>query len=124
MTEANPIFQSENLGGVNIVTLLPSDFFDQQTIAAARRELAAFSKTQNPARLIVRFTNVERFSSDFIRVLVMLREHILANHPGGEMKLCEVQSQLRTVFKVFDPQQKLFKLYDTVKDAFTAFPAE
>lgn len=124
MTGANPIFQSETLGGVTIVTLLPSDFFDQQTIAAARRELAAFSKAVNPARLILRFTNVERFSSDFIRVLVMLREYILANHPDGEMKLCEVPSQLRTVFKVFDPQQKLFKLYDTVKDAFTAFPAE
>ena len=121
MTDANPIFQSENLGDVTIVTLLPSDFFDQQTIAAAKRELTAFVKAENPAKLIVRFTNVARFSSDFVRVLVMLREHIRANHPHGEIRLCELQAQLRTVFKVFDPQQKLFKLDDTVKDAYAAF---
>ncbi len=122
MTDANPLYQSEKLGDVTIVTLLPSDFFDQQTIAAAKRELVALLKAENPARLIVRFKNVERFSSDFIRVLVLLREHILGNHPDGETKLCELQSQHRVIFKVFDPQQKLFKLYDTVKDAFTAFP--
>ena len=122
MTAANPIFQSEKLGDVTIVTLLPPDFFDQQTIAIAKRELTAFVRAENPAKLIVRFTNVERFSSDFIRVLVILREHILANHPDGETKLCELQSQHRVIFKVFDPQQMLFKLYDTVKDAFTAFP--
>ena len=121
MTDANPIFQSETLGDVTIVKLLPSDFFDQQTIAAAKRELAAFVKTENPAKLIVRFTNVERFSSDFIRVLVILREHILANHPDGETKLCELQPQHRVIFKVFDPEQKLFKLYDTVKNAFASF---
>jgi anti-anti-sigma regulatory factor len=121
MTDENPIFQSENLGDVTIVTLLPSDFFDQQTIAAARRELTAFWKAENPAKMVLRFTNVQRFSSDFVRVLVILREHLRANHPAGELKLCELQAQLRVVFKVFDPQQKLFKLYDTVKDAYAAF---
>lgn len=117
----HPIFQSENLGDVTIVTLLPSDLFDQQTIATAKRELAAFVKKENPAKLIVRYTNVERFSSDFIRVLVILREHIRANHPDGELKLCELQPQHRVIFKVFDPQQKLFRLYDTVKDAYASF---
>ena len=121
MNGANPTYQSEKLGDVTIVTLLASDFFDQQTIAVAKRELAALLKAENPAKLIVRFTNVERFSSDFIRVLVLLREHILGNHPEGETKLCELQEQHRVIFKVFDPQQRLFKLYDTVKDAFTAF---
>ncbi|NLF71108.1 MAG: hypothetical protein GX575_18920 [Candidatus Anammoximicrobium sp.] len=121
MTDANSTFQSEKLGDVMIVTLLPSDFFDQQTIALAKRELTALLKAENPARLIVRFTNVERFSSDFIRVLVLLREHILGNHPNGETKLCELRPQHQVIFKVFDPQQMLFKLYGTVKDAFTAF---
>jgi anti-anti-sigma regulatory factor len=121
MTDANPIFQSEKLGDVTIVTLLPSDFFDQQTIALAKRELTAFMKAENPAKLILRFTNVARFSSDFVRVLVMLREHLRANHPAGGIKLCELQEQLRVVFKVFDPQQKLFSLYDAVKDAYAAF---
>lgn len=121
MTDANPIFQSENLGDVTIVTLLPSDFFDQQTIAAAKRELTAFVKAENPAKMIMRFTNVQRFSSDFVRVLVILREHLRANHKAGEIKLCELQTQHRVVFKVFDPQQRLFELCDTVKDAYAAF---
>ncbi len=81
MTDPHPTFQSETLGDVTIVTLQPADFFDQQTIAAAKRELLLFVKTEKPAKLIVRFANIQRFSSAFIRVLVNLKEHIRFHHP-------------------------------------------
>lgn len=121
MTDPHPTFQSETLGDVTIVTLQPADFFDQQTIAAAKRELLLFVKTEKPAKLILRFANIQRFSSAFFCALVNLKEHIRFHHSNAEIKLCELQSQHREIFKLVDPNQTLFKLYDTVKDAFTSF---
>ena len=124
MTDPHPTLLVEHIGDVTIVTLKPEDFFDQQTIAAAKRELLELAKTEQPAKLIVSFKNIQRFSSAFFGTLVSLKEHLRFHHPDAEIKLSDLRPTHREVFHLVDPKQGLFKLYETVPDAFRAFRAE
>lgn len=124
MTDAHPNLLVEHIGSVIVVTLKPEDFFDQQTIAAGKRELLDLVKAEQPTRLILSFRNVQRFSSAFVGALVSLKEHLRFYHPDAELKLCDLRTTHREVFRLVDPNQELFKLYPTVADAFAAFPPE
>jgi anti-anti-sigma regulatory factor len=123
MTDPYPNLLVEHIGDVVVVTLKPDDFFDQQMIATAKRELLAMVKTEQPAKLIVSFKNVQRFSSAFIGILVGLKEHLRFHHSEAEMKLSDLRPAHREVFRLVDPNQSLFKLYDGVAIAFRAFQA-
>jgi anti-anti-sigma regulatory factor len=123
MTDPHPNLLVDHIGDVTIVTLKPEDLFDQQTIAAAKRELLELVKTEQPAKLIVSFKNIQRFSSAFFGALVSLKEHLRFHHPDAEIKLSDLRPTHREVFRLVDPQQGLFKLYETVPDAFSAFRA-
>jgi len=123
MSDLHPILLVEHISDVVVVTLKPDDFFDQQTISTAKRELLELAKTEQPTQVIVSFQNVRRFSSAFIGALVSLREHLRFHHPEAELKLSSLQPAHREVFRLVDPHQALFKLYETVADAFRAFQA-
>jgi anti-anti-sigma regulatory factor len=124
MSDVLPVLLVEHIGDVIVVTLKPDDFFDQQTISTAKRELLDLVKTEQPTRMIISFQNVQRFSSAFVGALVSLREHLRFHHPEAELKLCNLQPAHREVFRLVDPHQSLFKLYETVADAFRAFQAQ
>ena len=124
MTDSYPDLLVEHIGDVTIVTLKPDDFFDQQMIAIVKRELLDMVKAEQPAKLILSFKNIQRFSSAFIGVLVGLKEHLRFHHPEAEMKLSDLRSAHREVFRLVDPNQTLFKLYEGVPNAFRAFQAE
>lgn len=123
MTDPHSNLLVEHIRDVTVVTLKPEDFFDEQMIATAKRELLALVKTEQPAKLIVSFKNVQRFSSAFFGALVSLKEHLRFHHPEAEMKLSDLRPAHREVFRLVDPNQSLFKLYESVADAFRTFPA-
>lgn len=123
MTDPHPNLLVEHISGVIIVTMTSDDFFDQQAIAKAKRDLLELVKTEKPTRLIVSFKNIQRFSSAFVGTLVSLKEHLRFHHPEAEVKLCDLRLTHREVFRLVDPHQGLFKLYETVADAFRAFQA-
>jgi len=123
MTDPYPNLLVEHIGDVTIVTLKPDDFFDQQMIALAKRELLDLVKAEQPAKLILNFKNIQRFSSAFIGILVGLKEHLRFHHPEAEMKLSDLRPAHREVFRLVDPNQTLFKLYEGVPNAYRAFQA-
>jgi anti-anti-sigma regulatory factor len=123
MSAPHPNLLVEHLGEVIVVTMKPEDFFDQQMISIAKQELLDLVAAERPIKLIVSFKNVERFSSAFLGALVSLREHLRFHHAEAELKLCELRPAHREVFRLVDPQQGLFKLYETVAEAFRAFQA-
>jgi anti-anti-sigma regulatory factor len=123
MTDPHPNLLVEHIGDVIVVTLKPDDFFDQQIIANAKRELLDLVKTEQPAKLIISFKNIQRFSSAFIGILAGLKEHLRFHHPEAEMKLSDLRPAHREVFRLVDPNQNLFKLYEGVPQAFRAFQA-
>lgn len=123
MTDPHPNLLVEHIGEVTVVTLKPEDFFDEQMIATAKRELLELVKTEQPAKLIVSFKNIRRFSSAFFGALVSLREHLRFHHQDAELKLSDLRPVHREVFRLVDPNQGLFKLYEDVASAFRAFQA-
>lgn len=122
MSTPHPNLLVEHISDVIVVTMKPEDFFDQQTISIAKQELLALVATERPAKLIISFKHVQRFSSAFVGALVSLREHLRFHHPEAELKLCDLRTAHREVFRLVDPQQTLFKLYETTAEAFRAFP--
>ncbi len=123
MADRYPHLRVEHIGDVTVVTLKPEDFFDQQTISVVKGELLALAKSEQPVKLILSFINVQRFSSAFVGALVSLRDHLRFHHPAAEAKLCDLLATHREIFRLIDPQQTLFKLYDTVAAAFRDFQA-
>lgn len=123
MSEPHPNLLVEHIGEVIVVTMKPEDFFDQQTISLAKRELLDLATAEQPRKLIISFQNVRRFSSAFVGALVSLREHLRFHHPEAELKLCDLQPEHREVFRLVDPQQSLFKLHETIAEAFRVFQA-
>jgi anti-anti-sigma regulatory factor len=124
MTDPHPNLLVEHIGDVSIVTLKPEDFFDQVTIATAKRELLDLVKAEQPVKLIISFKNIQRFSSAFFGALVSLKEHQRFHHPDAEVKLCDLRPVHLEVFRLVDPKQGLFKLYDNVAAAYRAFQPE
>ena len=124
MTDPHPNLLVEHIGDVIIVTLKPDDFFDQQMISTAKRELLDLVKAEQPAKLIISFKNIQRFSSAFFGALVSLKEHQRFHHPDAEVKLSDLRPAHREVFRLVDPNQGLFKLYENVAAAYGAFQAE
>ncbi|MCU0870900.1 MAG: STAS domain-containing protein [Pirellulaceae bacterium] len=123
MTDPYPNLLIEHIGDITVVTLKPGDFFDQQMIAIAKRELLDMVKAEQPTKLILSFKNIQRFSSAFIGILVGLKEHLRFHHPEAEMKLADLRPAHREVFRLVDPNQTLFKLYEAVPNAYEAFRA-
>lgn len=121
MTDPYPQLLVERIGDVTVVTLKSDDFFDQQMIALAKRELLDLAKAEQPVKLILSLKNVQRFSSAFIGVLVGLKEHLRFHHSEAEMKLADLRAAHREVFHLVDPNQALFKLYEGVPQAFRSF---
>ncbi len=123
MTDPHPNLLVEHIGEVTVVTLKPEDFFDEQMIATAKRELLDLVKTERPTKVIISFKNIRRFSSGFFGVLAGVKERIRFHHADAELKLSDLRPNHREVFRLVDPKQSLFKLYDDVADAFRAFQA-
>jgi len=121
MSDPYPNLLVEHIGDVIIVTIKPADLFDEQIIVLTKREQLDMVKAEQPAKLIISCKNVQRFASAFIGILVGLKEHLRFHHPEAEMKLADLRPAHREVFRLVDPNQTLFKLYEGVPQAYRSF---
>lgn len=123
MSDLYPSLLVEHIGDVVIVTIKPEDLFDEQILVLVKRELLELVKAEQPTKLIISCKNIHRFSSAFIGILVGLKEHLRFHHPEADMKLSDLRPTHREVFRLVDPNQSLFKLYEGVPQAYRSFQA-
>lgn len=103
---------------VTVVTPTIFDFLDQATNFDAKRELVLFAQTAKPAKAVVDFQNVQRFSTEFIGTLLSFKRQMDAD---GRIALCAMQPIHRDIFRVLNLDGTVFRIFDTVEEAVQSF---
>lgn len=112
-------FQSSALDGVTLVTLADQHLTDQDVLGALRHELVNFVEQKKPPKLLVGFAQVVRCSSEAISILLRVRK--LVGSYGGELRICQLPTRLREVFKLMRLEGEVFKIHDSPLEAVAEF---
>jgi len=111
-------FRADPLGDVTMVTPTAFDFFGQEANVEMKKELTQYVRDERPAKLLVNFENVQRFSTEFIGTLLSVKKLL---DPDGEIKLCSMEFMHREVFQLLNLDGTVFDIYDTIEEACEAF---
>lgn len=105
-------------GDVIVVTPTVFDFLDQVTNFESKRELIRFAQEHRPGKAVVDFHNVQRFSTEFIGMLLSFKRQMGAN---GKIALCAMQPVHRDIFRVLNLDGTVFQIFATVDEAVQSF---
>ena len=114
MTNQLEHFRIERRGDVTVVTPTVFDFLDQVTNFEAKRELIRFAQNEKPEKVVVDFSNVQRFSTEFIGTLLSFKRQM---GTGGKISLCSLQPVHRDIFRVLNLDGTVFQIFDDVQQA-------
>jgi len=118
MTSQLEHFRIKKNGDLIIVTPTVFDFLDQVTNFEAKRELIRFAQTENPAKAVVDFQHVQRFSTEFIGTLLSFKRQMGAD---GRIALCAMQPVHRDIFRVLNLDGTVFEIFETLEEAVQSF---
>ena len=118
MTSQLEHFRIGRQGDVIVVTPTVFDFLDQVTNFEAKRELIRFAQNEKPEKVVVDFSNVQRFSTEFIGTLLSFKRQM---GTGGRISLCSLQPVHRDIFRVLNLDGTVFQIFDEVKQAVESF---
>lgn len=104
---------------VLIVRIIGEVLLDPLSVREMGDELMGAIARHDQKRLIVSFAEVGRCSTDVINVLLLAKKRLLAE--GGELKLCEMSPNIRHTYQMLNLDGTVFRIYETVDDALTAF---
>lgn len=114
-------FEVETDQGVTVVALTDLELLDQLLTYEMQEELLRFVEEQQPQRLIVDFQGVRRCSTEIINTMLRSRKRV-ASH-GGDMRLCNMHSAIRDVFRLLNLDGNVFEIFDTRNAALEGFGA-
>ena len=115
-------FSIERQGDVTIITPTVADFLGETTNFEAKRELIALARGENPQKVVIDFHNVERFSTEFIGVLLSFKRQLNPGPSGWrEIKLCSLKSGFGFTFRTMEGSTP-FVIVDTLTHALESLP--
>ncbi|MBC8872264.1 MAG: STAS domain-containing protein [Planctomycetes bacterium] len=112
-------FSVERHGDVIELRLENPAHFDVPRYEELRNELARFAEEEQPAKLLVDFSNVEYCSTAVIAALVQIRKRLGAE--GGQIKFCGLNESVHEAFKMLKLDGTLFDIHATEAAAMKAF---
>ena len=111
-------FRVEPLGDVTMVTPTTFDFLGQLANVEMKKELTRYAQEEMPMKVLVKFENVKRFSTEFIGNLLSMKKVLGAD---AVIKLCAMQSMHRDIFRLLNLDGTVFTIYDTKTEACESF---
>jgi anti-anti-sigma factor len=81
-------------------------------------QLLKFVQEAKPAKLQVNFEYVKFFSTEAI--LALIRTQRAVSESGAQMNLCGLNPDIRKLFKLYNLDGTVFKIFDSCKDAAAA----
>lgn len=111
-------FRIVRQGDVTVVTPTVFDFIDQTTNFESKKELIHFAQEQKPEKVVMDFQNVQRFSTEFIGMLLSFKKQMGA---GGKIRLCSLQPVQRDIFRVLNLDGTVFQILADVDEAVRSF---
>lgn len=104
--------------GVRVVGFRDRQLFDDRTVREVAEQVFAATPSAGPIFLILDFTGVEQISSSLLGKLILLQRRVDAS--GGKLRLCEMTSVVRSVFKTSN-LDRLFSIDRDAREAREAF---
>lgn len=115
---AVPRVEVSESDGIWVVTFRDRQLFDERTVREVADQLFAAAPSTGPIRMIVDFTGVDLVSSSLLGKLLLMQRRVDAS--GGKLRLCEMTTPVRAVFKVSN-LDRLFGIDRDRREALEAF---
>jgi anti-sigma B factor antagonist len=110
--------KTTEVGGVTVVTFVDHKILEAPSIQELGEELFALVEQDGYRSMLLDFSSVEFLSSAALNKLIILDKKI--KDRGGELKLCNLQPEIREVF-VITRLNQLFDIKTTKDEALQAF---
>jgi anti-sigma B factor antagonist len=110
--------QTTEVGGVNVVSFIDRKILEAPSIQELGEELFSLVEQDGYRSMLLDFSNVEFLSSAALNKLIILDKKV--KDRGGELKLCNLQPEIREVF-VITRLNQLFDIKTTKDEALQAF---
>ncbi len=117
MTRLDRLRLEEN-DDVVIANILGNSLLDSAVIQELAAELMAVV-ADRPTKLVVRFAEVSRCSTEVINVLLQAKKRLLTD--GGDLHICEMTEGIRHTFRILNLDGTVFAIFETQEDAIGAF---
>src|SRR5579864_2814939 len=108
----------DEVDGVRIVKFRDRQVFDDRTVREVADQLFAATPSTGPIRMILDFSAVDLVSSALLGKLILLQRRVDAT--GGKLRLCEMSSVVRSVFKTSN-LDRLFAIDRDRRESIEAF---
>jgi anti-sigma B factor antagonist len=113
----NSLFTVQQMMGVHVVTLQPTQILDQLQVTEIGQGIRELIET-GAAKLLLDFSRVDHLSSSSLGMLLTAKKEIEAKK--GRLKLCQIKPQLFEVFRITN-LDKVFSIYKTADEALLSF---
>ncbi len=99
---------------VIVATLVNEKILEESQIQALESSFLPLIEENNPAKLVVDFSNVRFLTSSVLGLLIRLSKKIYES--GGVLRLCGIQPKIYEIFKI-TRLDKVFDIYPTRQEA-------
>ncbi|MCH2097964.1 MAG: STAS domain-containing protein [Pseudomonadales bacterium] len=106
------------IGAITQVEFVDRNILDESNIQQIGDELASIVDEVPTPKILIRFANVEHLSSAALGAMITVNNRIKGKE--GELRLAEIDPQIREVFKI-TTLDKIFQIYDDADDALSSF---
>lgn len=117
MNTPKSLFAVQQMMGVHVVRLLPTQILDQLQIAEIGQGIKDLIE-QGATKVLLDFSNVSHLSSASLGMLITVKKDIEAQK--GKLKLCQIKPELFEVFKI-TRLDKVFSIHKTADEALLDF---
>ncbi len=108
MTDALPLLEFTQTGPVTIGTIVNTSVLDGSNVDAFGRESLAYAETHAGMHILIDFENIRYISSAALTELLRLHHYLLQS--SGSVHLCNLNSDIRNVFRITS-LDKLFVIH-------------
>lgn len=103
-----------------IATFTSESILEEKDIQALRESIMSVIEQTEQINLILDFCNVRFLSSAVLGLLIRISKKIYER--DGQLRLCNINSKIREVFKI-TRLTKIFDIYKDTEDAVESLPA-
>ena len=101
------------------IKLIGPSLFKSRITNALEAELLEMIEKEQPFRVVVDFTGIERCSTAVMNALLRVKRRVVTR--GGHLKLCSMIDSIRDVYKLLKLDGTVFDIYETLDDAYADF---
>ncbi len=106
------------IGAITQVEFVDRNILDESNIQQIGDELALIVDEVPTPKILIRFANVEHLSSAALGAMITINNRIKGKE--GELRLAEIDPQIREVFKI-TKLDKIFQIHDDADEALSSF---